>query len=111
MLIMILCSRWSTSSRVQLSRSAFCDISNPLVATPPALAALAGPYSTLASRKHFVAGSVLGILAPSDTQMQPFLVRLLASFSLISFCVADGSATSHFTCQSALAGAFGSTLW
>ena len=41
--IMILCSRSSTSSRVQVSRMLFCDISRPEVATPPAFAAFAGP--------------------------------------------------------------------
>ena len=40
---MMPCSRWSTSSRVQLRRMLFCDISRPEVATPPALAALPGP--------------------------------------------------------------------
>ena len=44
------CSRWSTSSRVQDSRSEFCDISSPDVATPPAFAALAGPYQDLLDR-------------------------------------------------------------
>ena len=34
----------STSSKLQLSRSEFWLISRPEVATPPALAAFAGPY-------------------------------------------------------------------
>ena len=40
---MMRCSRSSTSSRDQLRRMLFCDISRPDVATPPALAALPGP--------------------------------------------------------------------
>ena len=36
----------TTSSRVQLRRRLFCDISRPEVATPPAFAALPGPNST-----------------------------------------------------------------
>ena len=43
MAIMMLCSLRSTSSRVQLRRALFCDISRPDVATPPAFAAFAGP--------------------------------------------------------------------
>src|SRR5215469_8279956 len=61
MAIMILCRRSSTSSRVQVRRMLFCAISRPEVATPPALAALAGPYRTPASRNSLVASSVLGI--------------------------------------------------
>src|SRR5271169_1318532 len=46
MAIMILCRRSSTSSRVQVRRMLFCDISRPEVATPPALAANAGGVAT-----------------------------------------------------------------
>ncbi len=81
----------------------FCDISSPDVATPPALAAFAGPYRILCSRNSFVASSVLGMFAPSLTTFTPFLMRLAASFALISFCVALGNA------QSALM--FHSQLW
>src|ERR1700688_462613 len=94
MAIMILCRRSSTSSRVHDMRMLFCDISNPDVATPPALAALAGPYKTFASRNARVASRVLGIFAPSLTTFTPFLMRLAASFALISFCVALGHAQS-----------------
>lgn len=41
---MILCSRSSTSSRVQEMRPAFCAISSPETATPPQLLALPGAY-------------------------------------------------------------------
>src|SRR5207302_10814670 len=94
MAIMILCRRSSTSWRVQLRRALFCDISRPDVATPPALAALAGPYRTLASRNILVASSVLGIFAPSATSLQPWLIRFAASIVVISFCVALGNAQS-----------------
>src|SRR6266576_542149 len=67
MAIMILCRRSSTSSRVQLSRALFWAISRPLVATPPALAALAGPYRIFASRNILVASSVVGIVADAST--------------------------------------------
>ena len=42
------------------------------------------------------------MLAPSATQMQPFLTSVLASSPLISFCVALGKATSHLTPQGRL---------
>src|SRR5215470_11185218 len=104
--IMILCRRSSTSSRVQESRMLFCDISRPEVATPPAFAALAGPYSTLLSRNSLVASSVDGMLAPSLTSLQPFLMRLAASLALISFCVALGNAQSHLMFHSQLWSSF-----
>src|SRR6202007_2678990 len=102
MAIMILCRRSSTSSRVQLSRALFWAISRPDVATPPALAALAGPYRILASRNILVASSVDGMFAPSATSLTPFLIRFAASFAVISFCVALGNAQSAFTFQSGL---------
>src|SRR5574341_862932 len=86
--------RWSTSSRVHDSRMLFWDISSPDVATPPALAALAGPYRMPALRKALVASSVDGMLAPSETTNTPFLSRLAASWALISFWVALGNAQS-----------------
>src|SRR5215467_2764050 len=102
MAIMILCRRSSTSSRVQLSRALFWAISRPDVATPPALAALAGPYRIFASRNILVASSVDGMFAPSATSLHPFFSRLAASFAVISFCVALGKAQSPFTFHSGL---------
>src|SRR5438270_2662034 len=102
MAIMILCRRSSTSWRVQLSRALFWAISSPDVATPPALAALAGPYRTLASRNILVASSVLGMFAPSATNLQPFFSRFAASFAVISFCVALGKAQSALMFHSGL---------
>src|SRR5215468_7201675 len=99
---MILWRRSSTSSRVQERRMLFCDISSPDVATPPALAALAGPYRTLLSRNRRVASRVLGMLAPSETTFTPFLMRLAASAALISFCVALGKAQSALIAHSQL---------
>src|SRR5699024_2534511 len=63
-------------------------------ATPPALAALAGPNDTPAFWKTSIASSVDGILAPSVTAITPLAARVLASSSLISFCVAHGKARS-----------------
>src|SRR5713226_10468719 len=91
---MILCSRSSTSSRSHVRRALFWAISSPEVATPPAFAALAGPYRLPASRNILVASSVLGMFAPSATSLTPFLIRLAASLALISFCVALGNAQS-----------------
>src|SRR5260370_38633218 len=96
MAIMILCRRSSTSSRVQLRRALFWAISRPEVATPPALAALGGPYRTLALRNIFVASSVEGMFAPSATSLMPFFNRFAASFAVISFFVALGKAPSAF---------------
>src|ERR1035438_6931037 len=104
--IMILCKRSSTSSRVHEMRMLFWAISRPDVATPPAFAALAGPYSTFASTNIFVASSVLGMFAPSLTTFTPFLMRLAASFALISFCVALGNAQSALMFQSQLWSSF-----
>ena len=47
MAFMMSCRRLSTSSRVQLMCWEFWDISRPETATPPALAALPGPYRIL----------------------------------------------------------------
>jgi hypothetical protein len=63
---MIPWSRPSTSSRDQERRRLFCDISRPDVATPPAFAALPGPYSTFASRNTFAPSRLVGMLAPSE---------------------------------------------
>ncbi len=75
---------------VQLSPMPFCAISSPDVATPPALAAFAGPYRMPACKNMRVASSALGIFAPSATSLQPFINSVAASFSLISFWVALG---------------------
>src|SRR5450759_1510572 len=99
MLFMICLRRLSTSSKGQFSRIEFWLISRALVATPPALAALAGPKDTLLFRNTSTASGVLGMLAPSATTTQPFFTSVLAAASLTSFCVAHGSATSHGTVQ------------
>ena len=39
------------------------------------------------------------MFAPSPTAMQPFFTSFFASFPVISFCVAEGIATSHGTSQ------------
>ena len=93
MFCIIVCSLASTSSLVHDRRIEFWLISKPDVETPPALAALPGPNSILAFKNTLIASIVDGILAPSETQKQPFLTNNLASASLISFCVADGNAT------------------
>ena len=87
----------STSSNVQLKRSLFCDISNAEVATPPAFAALPGANKILFSCRYFVASKVVGIFAPSATAKHPFATNAFASSISNSFCVAQGSAISHFT--------------
>src|SRR3989339_496984 len=77
----------------------FWAISNPETATPPALAALAGPKATLFFKKTLIASGVEGMLAPSATAQTPFSTKVSAAFLLISFCVAFGRAMSHFTFQ------------
>src|SRR3989339_2111703 len=77
----------------------FWAISRPEVATPPALAALAGPKATLFFRKTLTASGVEGMLAPSATAQTPVSTRVLADRSSISFCVEEGRAISHFTFQ------------
>ena len=101
MAIMILCRRSSTSSRVQLRRALFWDISRPEVATPPALAALAGPYRTW---HRGTAWWLRACWACSRLQqpLEPFLMRFAASFAVISFCVALGKAQSALMFQSGL---------
>ena len=72
---MIRCNFASTSSAVQYKRCELCAISKPEVATPPALAALPGPNNTPAACKASVASMVVGILAPSATNLTPFLIK------------------------------------
>ena len=93
---------WSTSSAVQLNRKEFCDISNPEVATPPAFDAFPGENNNFDFWNTRIASGVVGILAPSVTQIQPFVTSKLASSSLSSFCVAQGKATSQGTPQGRL---------
>jgi len=83
---------------------AFWDISSPEVATPPALAALPGPYSILAPRKTSTPSGAVDMFEPSLTHLHPFLTRILASSAVISFWVAEGKARSHGACQGLLPG-------
>ena len=99
MFFMICCSLASTSSKVQFRRWLFWLISRPEVATPPALAALAGPKGMPAVWKALVASRVQGILAPSQTYLTPFSISALADSRLISFWVAQGRARSQGTVQ------------
>ena len=72
----------------------FCDISNPEVATPPALEALPGENKTFLDWNRAIASGVQGILAPSATAIQPLSANCFACSSFNSFCVAQGKATS-----------------
>jgi hypothetical protein len=85
-------SEWAM---VHVSRLGFCCISRARAATPPALAALPGAKRTSASANARTASGVVGMLAPSTTVVQPFLMRAAASASVSSFCVALGIATSQ----------------
>ncbi len=96
---MMIRRRASTSLRSQGRRSAFCVISRPEVATPPAFDALPGAYSAFAAWKTSMASSVDGMFAPSATHLTPFFTSLFASSPSSSFCVAQGSATSTATAQ------------
>ena len=77
----------------------FWVISRPLVATPPALAALAGPKSTPARWKAAIASGVEGMFAPSATAFTPFLISVSALSPSSSFWVAQGRAMSQGTVQ------------
>ncbi|CFW33186.1 Uncharacterised protein [Bordetella pertussis] len=96
---MMACSRAFTCSRVQGRRAEFWLISRPDTATPPALLALPGAYSTSAAMKALAASRVAGMLAPSATHFTPLRISVRASFSSSSFWVAHGRATSTGTCQ------------
>ena len=76
-------------------RMAFCDISSPLTATPPALDALPGANRMPASMNRSTASRVVGMFAPSATQMQPLRSKVRAASASSSFCVAHGSAISQ----------------
>ena len=84
----------STSSLLHESLIEFCDISNPDTETPPALAALPGPYKIFASRNTSTASGVDGIFAPSLIHIHPLEINVLASSPFNSFCVAEGIAIS-----------------
>ena len=77
----------------------FWLISRPEVATPPALAALAGAKSTPCSWRYAVASRVVGMLAPSATAKQPCSTRALAPSRGSSFWVAQGRAMPQGTVQ------------
>ena len=89
----------STSSKVHESLSEFWLISNADVATPPALAALPPTNSTPLACKYLVASRVVGMLAPSVTDVTPLATSILASSRSSSFCVAHGRAKSTLYCH------------
>src|SRR5690606_36680233 len=99
MSFMMVYSRLSTSSWLQLIRSEFWLSSRPETATPPALAALAGPYRIFALRNSCAPSSSVGIFAPSQTAFTPFFNSNRASSPLSSFFVAQGNTTSQGTDQ------------
>ena len=75
----------STSSNVHESLSEFWLISSADVATPPALAALPGAKITPFSCRYSVASRVVGMLAPSVTDVTPLATSILASSMSNSF--------------------------
>ena len=85
MFFMIWWSLPSTSSKVHSSRSLFWLISRAEVATPPALAALAGPKRMPLLWNTATAPGVEGMLAPSATAFTPLATSSLADSSSISF--------------------------
>jgi len=94
--IMMSCRRRSTSSRVQLVVLGVLGHLQAEVATPPALAALPGPYMILLARKTSMpSGSVA--CSPFGDQLASVLDQRLGVVALISFWVADGNAQSHLT--------------
>src|SRR3990172_7549436 len=109
--LMIWWSLASVSVNPHASRPAFCCISSPEVATPPALAAFPGPLAIPASMKTFPPSGVVGLLAPSPMAMQPFFTSFRASFPVISFSVAEGKATSHGMSQMFPLGMYFVPLW
>ena len=54
------------------------------------------PWLVLLLGLGLVVSSVVGMFAPSQTQMQPLATSALASSRFSSFCVAHGMAMSHF---------------
>ena len=82
----------------------FWLISSAEVATPPALAGLAGRKQNavfLEILGGLQGGGHVGALCHSDST--PFATSAFASSSSSSFCVAQGRAMSHFTRPDALA--------
>ena len=96
---MIVSRRAITSSPDQLNFNAFCDISKPEVATPPAFTALPGPNGIRALMNAWIASAWQPMLETSATYFTPFAIRAFASSALNSFCVAQGIAMSTFTSQ------------
>ena len=92
-------SNLRSSSSPHEMRPLFWLISRPETPTPPALTAFAGPNMTPASTKASTATCSQGMLAASATALTPFLIKVLASSALISFCVAEGTAQSPATPQ------------
>ena len=82
MFFMMVQSRSSTSWRVQENPMEFWDISSPLTATPPALAALAGAKATPARRKS-LAGPQTEFSHVSSTLTHYALVRPDVRFRLV----------------------------
>ena len=83
---------------------AFCVISSPEVATPPALTALPGANSCLCSINRSTASAVHPMLETSATHNVLFSISLRASSASSSFCVAQGRAISTFCSQGFLPG-------
>ena len=94
--------RRCSSSSFQEMRAEFWLISRPDTDTPPALAALPGANRIWASLNTCTPSSVVGMLAPSDTAMQPLPTRVRASSPVSSFWVAHGRARSQGTPQGVL---------
>jgi len=76
---MICCSFASTSSSVHDNLIEFCDISRAEVATPPALAAFAGPTRTPLSINNARASLVVGMFDPSITYLTSLAIIFSAS--------------------------------
>ena len=85
MLTIISLSFASTSSNVQLYLIEFWLISSAEVATPPALAAFAGPKRIPAFWNASTASGVEGIFAPSATAITPFAISAFADSPSSSF--------------------------
>ena len=93
---MMFLSLASTSSKVQdcILRFEHFELAGGHAAR---VGALAGPEGEPGLKEGFHASGVEGMLAPSHTRTQPFLMRLAASAPLTSFCVALGKASLQGT--------------
>ena len=89
----------------------FWLISRPEVETPPALAALPGPYMIFFATNCSTASGVLGMFAPSATRVQWFLSSAAASAPSISFCVALGKAQSQGMVQGRMPSRYSAPNW